>query len=373
MKDLTKISKDYPKGLKVLHVITTIDLGGAEKALLALVQTQITYGFEVTVLPLKGRLDLLTDFVALKCKVLTDATNKPVIVQMKFIRRHAEEFDVIHCHLPQAELLTAIAVIDTPIVVTKHNSENMLPRRPGLISLLLSRYVYNRSKIVICISNSVKVFLENQLELPRNSDKVKVIYYGFSLSLNPYNSAKVKRDPQNRIGTISRLELQKNLSAFIKVFKLVSLEKSNISGYILGSGSLRDRLLAEISNVQLDNKLFILPKTPKVFEFLEVLDVFLFTSSYEGFGLVLLEAMACDVPIVAFNHSAIPEVLGTEHLGLVEPGDLEGFAQKVKLFIESVSIRDCVILYQQRRLLEFGNDNQHRLVSECYKNAITAK
>lgn len=373
MQHMTNVKKVDVKRLKILHVITTIDMGGAEKALLNLAQTQIEHNFEISVLPLKGQLELLPEFMKAKCKVLTDAVNKSVLIQMRVIRKYAKDFDVIHCHLPRAELISTLAVKNTPIVVTKHNSENMLPQKSGLISLLLSRYVYARSKFVICISNAVKVFLENESELPRGSDKVKVIYYGFCLPSKKTETFSAGRKSQNRIGTISRLELQKNLSFFIEVIKSISLEKDDISGYILGSGSLYDHLLKEISNSQLADKLVILPKTPKVFEFLNGLDVFLLTSSYEGFGLVLLESMACDIPIVAFNHSAIPEVLGTGHLGLVEPGDLEGFAQKVKLFLESDTIRNRVILYQQRRLLEFGNDIQLRSVSECYENAIKAK
>ena len=62
-------------------------------------------------------------------------------------------------------------------------------------------------------------------------------------------------------------------------------------------------------------------------------DVFVLSSLYEGFGLVLLEAMQFEKPIVASNNTAIPEVIGHRHPGLAKTGDSYDFYQKILLML----------------------------------------
>lgn len=71
-----------------------------------------------------------------------------------------------------------------------------------------------------------------------------------------------------------------------------------------------------------------LGRTDRIIESLKLMDCFVLASQYEGFGLVLLEAMSANIPIVASNVSAIPEVLGIEHPLLSTPGDPNDFAKK---------------------------------------------
>jgi glycosyltransferase involved in cell wall biosynthesis len=70
-------------------------------------------------------------------------------------------------------------------------------------------------------------------------------------------------------------------------------------------------------------------KTGYVQEFLNQIDLFVFASKGEGFGLVLLEAMQANKAILAPNNSAIPEVLGVSYQGLYPTGDHRSLAEKI--------------------------------------------
>lgn len=95
---------------KICHYITTISRGGAENQLLLLVENQIKSGNQVTVVPLKGNLDLYANFIELGAKVEKKLLDKKFILQIiKMFITNNRKFDVHHAHLPQAELLLSFS------------------------------------------------------------------------------------------------------------------------------------------------------------------------------------------------------------------------------------------------------------------------
>jgi len=87
--------------------------------------------------------------------------------------------------------------------------------------------------------------------------------------------------------------------------------------------------------------------------FFRSLDVFVLTSDYEGFGLVMLEAMTQGVPVIARRLSAIPEVLGEDHPGLIDSNRPEDIADKIRDFLTDIRMFENCLDYQSNRLREF--------------------
>ena len=132
--------------------------------------------------------------------------------------------------------------------------------------------------------------------------------------------------------TIGRLDKGKNHQMLIDAV-------ANVSGvrlYIIGKGPLREELEAQIKNLNLQNKVFLLGYQANPFQYLKSADLFVFGSNHEGFPNVILEAMACDLPILSTNCPSGPseilqlkevkedELMFTEYgiLIPVERGDL---------------------------------------------------
>ena len=90
---------------------------------------------------------------------------------------------------------------------------------------------------------------------------------------------------------------------------------------ILGSGPLEAETRRLVAELELDDAV-TLPGRTDIRDWLERADVFVHTSRWEGFGIVLLEAMLAGLPVVATRVSAVPEVVADGETGLlVEPGD----------------------------------------------------
>jgi glycosyltransferase involved in cell wall biosynthesis len=80
---------------------------------------------------------------------------------------------------------------------------------------------------------------------------------------------------------------------------------------------------------------------------------FIYPSVYEGFGLPILEAMACGVPVIASNCTAIPEVVGPAGI-LVDPVDADGLAEAIKKLLSDRTLRDQMAMLGKRRAASYS-------------------
>ena len=362
--------------MKVLHVITTLNRGGAENQLLTLTRQQVKDGLEVSVLPLKGTLDLGVFFRESGVEVIENYCNLNWFIQTLKIRSYLKrsKFTIIHAHLPRAEVTSALAS-QNRFVITRHNSEIFFPGAPNLISTKLSRWVTKRSYMVICISKAVLKFISDNHEL---ATKATVVYYGRDVE-EIYVKDKLLRNQflkELDIGakcaiyvTLARLTPQKDIFTLIKAFKLVS--ESNIDARLIigGEGELKVELQEFASKLGVSEKIRWLGNIKNTDELYNASDLFVFTSIYEGFGLVLLEAMTHHIPIVAAKNTSIPEVIGPEHPGLVETGNFIEFADKMKNLIELNKSKEVVQL-QDKRLNLFDITKTSKLHLQIYEDLI---
>ena len=98
-------------------------------------------------------------------------------------------------------------------------------------------------------------------------------------------------------------------------------------------------------------------------------DLFVFPSRYEGFGLPVLEAMACGCPVVSSNASSLPEVAGEGAL-LVDPGNIEGLAQAMASVLSDATIRQELRQRGLAQAARFTWDRTARETIEAYRHAL---
>jgi len=320
---------------KVIHLITTIERGGAENQLLILVREQIEKDLDIEVFYLKGKPELEDSFLKLGARVNLMLANKNFLTQILLFRRFLNRRNIlVHTHLAQAELLAAIVCKKKRFVISRHNFEPFWPNKPRFLSRTLSRYTSNKAVACIAISNAVKEYLLSHKEISSRVN-IYVIHYGFEkISLQSNIQPKIIHSELTnkeifKIGTIGRLVPGKNYLTLFKSLKLVAETFPHIKMFIVGEGKSEGVLKKVCKEMQIENYIIWMGKTGFVQEFLNQIDLFVFASEGEGFGLVLLEAMQANKAILAPNNSAIPEVLGVGYLGLYPSGDHRSLAEKI--------------------------------------------
>lgn len=358
--------------MKVHHVITTINRGGAENQLLVLVREQIKSGMEVSVLYLKGEPELERDLSDAGAIVLHDIANQnPFIQFLKMRSIFMSQRTLLHAHLPRAELLTRFSSAKNPFVVSRHNAEPFFPGAPRFLSSYLSRLVIQKAKHVIAISHAVSDFISSKNEV-NDLKKVSVVHYGYEPSPTIDRlDAKVELGNKSGIciGTISRLTRQKDLPTLFSAFTHFLSLNPGSKLLMVGGGEEKNSLVNLAEELEIAENIEWVGRTSEIQKYLSQMDIFVLSSLYEGFGLVLLEAMDAGVPVIASNNSAIPEVLGTEFPGLAKTGDPQDFLEKMNQFV-NIENRKRVLQVQNVRLGIFKADLMCSKIASIYQLAL---
>ena len=355
----------------VAHIITTIERGGAEIQLLQVAKSLRNLKTEVSIVFLKGKPELFKDFDEIGC-TFVDLRDFSFFKQVLCFRRYlkANRDLLVHAHLPRSEIIAFLATLFTKskLVITRHNCEKYWPEFPKEISSLLSRIVLRRASSVIVISNAVFDYIKSNREISKKMfDRVQLVYYGFAKirfnSRRELDSSRVLK-----IGTISRLEKQKDIETLMRAVASLSPD-TPICLKILGDGSQRDTLVSLSKELSINEFTHFLGKTDQIKDFLLSIDLFVLTSKYEGFGAVLVEAMQAAVPIIATRVSSIPEVLGDHYPGLCQPGNYKEVANLI-LKSKTPSFTEICISGYEKRLVKFSEELMVQNLQCVYNEAL---
>jgi glycosyltransferase involved in cell wall biosynthesis len=352
---------------EVVHVITTIERGGAEKQLLLLAGLQVASGRKVQVVYLKGEPHLKKEFLDLGVSVV-DFKNARFISQFNMFKKLIKMRSVIvHAHLPRAEMLAALSTRRRNfLIVSRHNTEPFFPKAPAFVSRILSRFVLARADAVIAISNAVKKFMYLEKEIKKIAE-ITVVHYGYQTSKNLFQERNAKFvNNYFVIGTIGRLVPQKDYPTLLRGFAEFNKSYHKSKLIIIGDGKEKQSLTELSLKLGIVDSIEWIGRVNDPDLYLQQMDVFVLASRYEGFGQVLLEAMASDLTIIGANNTAISEVLGKSGGVLFETGDWRALSSTLeRVFLNnnkaSLGIDPLV------RLQEFDPNIMHAKIHSLYE------
>ncbi|WP_207424007.1 glycosyltransferase family 4 protein [Desertivirga brevis] len=194
--------------------------------------------------------------------------------------------------------------------------------RQILHSYLKNRAIKSANKIITVSENTKTDLLERFPNL--SPTKIKVIYNGVSDCFFPIDSVETYSTQKPFLLYVGSREHYKNFTFAIKVLK----ELKDFDLYIVGS-PLNDIESSTLnSNIADRFKVFTAVNPSKLNELYNSAFALLYPSSYEGFGIPLLEAMKCGTPFLALRRSSIPEVAGDAGI-LIDQLDIDAFTSAI--------------------------------------------
>ncbi len=325
---------------RVLHVITSLDVGGAQKHLLSLVQGLRRRGHEADVAFFKNP-SLAPQFRETGARLFdlsTRETFSPFLLP-RLARILAQgRYQIVHTHLLKADGYGTLAglLARTPVrIASKHNDEAVLQKPAvavthGLISRLDHR--------VVVLSDYVGRYVASVGRV--DPSRITRIYYG----LPPASAATAEEGLRLRaelgippeaplMATVGRITEQKGLTYLLEAMVRVRERLPEARLLIVGDSQdgreqYKTQLLRRWESLGLQDTVLFTGVRDDVPAVMQAIDLFVMGSLWEGFGLVFLEAMAAGRPIVATRVSAVPEVVQEGATGLlVPPRDPEALAE----------------------------------------------
>lgn len=309
-----------------------------------------------------------------KVDVISDAR---VGLQLaRLIRGH--QFDLIHAHASKPGFLARIAALGTGIPVLYSPHCFAFHAGAGRMTILITSFL---ERLAALFTTRFVVVSEGERELAfqyrvGRQEQITVIYTGIDPApfRQPVDTSYLKASvgiPVSApvIGSVGRLSTQKSPSDFVRVAEAVHRSKPDAHFVWVGDGPLEEEVRELSTALQLDSTIHWLGQRSNVHQLLHLFDCLILTSRWEGFPLVVLEAMAAGVPVVATDIMGTRELIEHGVNGWLAPvRDAESMAGLVLNLLTNPSKADAFRQASRARIEnEFTRTRMLSMIQNLYK------
>jgi lipopolysaccharide biosynthesis protein len=335
-----------PSQLKVLHVITSLRTGGAERLMVDLLPRLQERGLQVELAVLDGT---ATDFYsALEAQGIpihalgmgVRAMHSPCCIPA--LRRLMRQFDIVHTHNTPSQYFVAIASMGMKLapklVTTEHNTTNTRRNIPWL--RCVDSWMYSRYAEIIGVSQSTTQALLNYLpQLPHCLTINNGIVVTKFQEAFPANDIIEQYSQYKRLVMAAAFRAQKDHETVIRALHLLPDDYHLL---LAGDGNRRRIVEEFVKQEQLSQRVHFLGNRNDVANVLKAADIIVMSSRYEGLSLSSLEGLASGRPVVASDVPGLREIVG--NAGILFPqGDAQALAKTILALEEHSKLRQQTI------------------------------
>jgi glycosyltransferase involved in cell wall biosynthesis len=388
---------DINRKIKIAQVITRLDWGGSPDIVRIICQYLNSEVYDVRLIigatryPGAKTKEFLEKFktksviISQLKREINPLNDLLALFRLYFLFRR-EKFDIVHTHTAKAGALGRMAayLARQPIIVHTphgHNFYGYFGKGLSKAIVLIERFLANFTDKIIALTELEKNDFIRFKIAPEH--KLSVIYQGLELDRSmrlDEDKIKVKNTLNIEsndfvVGMIGRLEPIKGPGYFVEAAKYVAQRFLETKFIIVGEGSLRRVLEKKIEEYGLRNRFTLLGWREDIGAVLSILDILVLPSLNEAVGMVLIEAQAQGIPIVATQVGGIPEIVRNNQTGILVPaGDSKELAKAISYLLADVQKR----LQMSEAAKEwvrgrFEAKTMVEKISELYKELIDEK
>lgn len=280
---------------------------------------------------------------------------KSVFQLAQLIRQN--KFEIVHTHTAMGGVIGRAAAILARSPVVLHTTggwyfhEHMPLRRRQLI-VVAERLLARRTDVIFSVNREDIITAEKERIRPRRA----LVYSGpagvdaqrFSHALKPSARDRLHQEwavPENGVvvGFAGRLVWEKGIREFLEVAsRLKNLSAAPLVFVIAGTGPILDAGRSVAEELGVASNLHWLGHREDMPEIMAAMDVYLFPSHREGLPITVLEAMATEIPVVAFDIRGCREIVIPGQTGVLVPmGDIDDMAAATHMLVESAEHRQA--------------------------------
>ena len=334
--------------MRVLLFVTGLGMGGAEKIVTSLADALAVKGHEVLVVYMTGAAVVLPTNESVQVVSLGMNAKTDVVSAFFKFRRLIRDFqpDVVHSHMVHANIIARLVRLITPIarlISTAHNSNE-----GGKLRMLAYRLTDALADISTNVSaEAVAAFIKAKAS---SIGRMIVVHNGIptdAFTFNPSARVCIRQElllseDCRLILAVGRLHEQKDYKNLLHALAHLPVNGVTYKMCIAGDGPLRGDLEELSMQLRIADRVQFLGIRRDVADLMSAADVFVLSSAWEGFGLVVAEAMACERVVVATDCGGVREVVA-EAGYLVRPKDSKALADALQTALKLSAVEGAAL------------------------------
>ena len=364
--------------IKVLHVLTDRNIGGAGRWLLYYLKYHNRNEFEVkAVLPHDSL--LVPAVKALDVPVIAMEEMEDKSFDKKAMKALVQLFkeenpDIVHTHASMTARMAARAAFVPSVFNTKHCMESA----PGLLPKKLVRREVNAafSDKIIAVSRAVR---RSMVHAGTSPEQIAVVYNGIEPIAIPTAEEKAAllqayggKAGEKAVGMVARLEEVKDHETFLLAAQNVLENRKDVRFYIVGDGSLRDELERRVYELGISSNVTFTGFVKDVEKIEAALDIAVITSKAEALCLSIIESNIAGVPAVGTDSGGVREVIKHGETGyLVSVGDSDRLAERIEELLADDAKRKAFGEHAKKRAESmFMADQMTKRIEKLYLEEV---
>ena len=376
--------------MKILHIIPNLKKGGAERIVIDIVRIlNQNASNQVKLILFEDKIEYEVDDIKklieiVPSKVELSITKKHQISILE-LQNTIELFqpDSIHSHLFEAEIVSRSCSFPKAKWFTHSHDRMRSLNELSLFTIkskrdltnyfekkyLLKRYQLNGGTNFIAISEDISNFLRTVL--PKDLQSIQLLQNAIDLKRfeKPMDFNKVRDNAVFNMVSIGRLDKNKNHQFLIDVVLELKNRKIPVHLTIVGEGDERISLQEKIVQLNLSDQLSLVGLQEKVEMYLWNADLYIHSAITEGFGLTIIEAMACGLPVVCTDGKGNRELIQEGENGfMVGERDPKLLADKIELLLKNDNLRLEMGAKARKFAQGFGMEKYVESLLLLYKN-----
>lgn len=376
--ELNPSLRSDPKTTKVLHLINGEHFSGAERVQDLLAMQLPSFGYEIGFACLKP----------VKFPKIRQSSKEAELFEVgmkskldfRAIRKICDiardgNYEIIHAHTPRSLLIGGLVAkrVNCPLVYHVHSPVGRDSGRKiqNFVNTMMEKWSLRRVQKMICVSNSLMGYMQ---EIGHPKSKLAVVQNG----VPAVNDLPVRSAPSGiwTIGTMALFRPRKGTEVLLDALAEIKSRGCEIHLRAVGpfeTPEYKTEILYRAQKLGLEDSITWTGFQKDINSQLEKMDLFVLPSLYgEGLPMVVLESMACGVPVVASRVEGIPEAIRDGVDGVIfEPGNPQDLADRLLSLIEAEGqwqSMSCSSLQRQRELL--SDVNMARKVAAVYDELL---
>jgi len=303
---------------------------------------------------------------------LFDEINNYAIVAEKIASEN--NFELIHAHdwLTFPAAVAAKKISGKPLILHVHSTD--FDRSGGAINpeiFTIEKHGMDEADKIIVVSNRIKDRLISQYQIP--SDKIITVHNG--IEATTHKSEEWEHQPQKEkiVTFLGRITIQKGPEYFVDVARMVIQRMKNVHFVMAGNGELRNQILGLSVKYGISDRFHFTGflNGSEVTEMLHRSDLFIMPSVSEPFGIVPLEAMQANVPVIISLQSGVSELI--RNVVKTDFWDVHAMADAVHGILKHKKLSKVLIEEGKQEVSKLNWKQPASQIKQVYQNILLKK